>query len=389
MLSINNKNSIAFTGYYGMSNFGDDIFGAVSVWGAREFWGIQAKILAPSIDGIEAEYSVPDWFSKNVYASPKILGQLSRLGFVLKELPKTEQLIFAGGSLFTATNSGVMKVIEKIANKTDLRLSAIGVSVGPFTNAKDAYDVKSFLAKFDYLSVRDQASYLEVKKFNPDSNVVMAGDLAALYPAAHKIHRENKSVLHPVIGIALCNYESIVGGHPATEENRNNALINAVVMSAKKNGARVRVFSLNNHRVYGDNELANRLVSELEKANISCEKVHYGLQSLHEVWRQIASCNAFVSVRLHGAIAAYLCDVPFVLIEYHQKCRDFLDDIGQKECLRIKNDIRDPSDVSDVIDDLLLNPHKPEIASVDYSKRAYQHFSAASWAQHSRSETCF
>jgi polysaccharide pyruvyl transferase WcaK-like protein len=389
VLSINNKNSIAFTGYYGMSNFGDDIFGAVSVWGAREFWGRQAKILGPSIDGIEAEYSVPDWFSKNVYASPKILGQLSRLGFVLKELPKTEQLIFAGGSLFTATNSGVMKVIEKLANKTDLRLSAIGISVGPFTSAKDAYDVKSFLAKFDYLSVRDEASYLELKSFNPDSNVMMAGDLAGLYPAAYKINRKNTSAIALIIGVALCNYESIVGGDSATEENRNNALINAVVMSAKKNSARVRVFSLNNHRIFGDDELANRLVIELEKANISCEKVQYGPQSLHEVWQQIASCNAFVSVRLHGAIAAYLCDVPFLLIEYHQKCRDFLDDIGQKKSLRIKNDIRDPSDVSDVIDQLLLNPYRPEIASVDYSKRAYQHFSAAPWAQQSRTEASF
>ena len=36
-----------------------------------------------------------------------------------------------------------------------------------------------------------------------------------------------------------------------------------------------------------------------------------------------------ISMRLHGAVLAYLLGVPFALNEYHQKCTDFCDDIGQ------------------------------------------------------------
>jgi hypothetical protein len=55
--------------------------------------------------------------------------------------------------------------------------------------------------------------------------------------------------------------------------------------------------------------------------------------------RAIASLNLLLTGRLHGALTAYQLGVPFILDEYHVKCADFLDDIGQVDALRVPADV--------------------------------------------------
>ena len=42
----------------------------------------------------------------------------------------------------------------------------------------------------------------------------------------------------------------------------------------------------------------------------------------------IRGCTAVIGVRLHSCILAYSVGVPFVLVDYHSKCGDFLETIG-------------------------------------------------------------
>lgn len=380
MQKINRKKeTVVFTGYYGMSNFGDDIFGAVSAWGTTTFWDVEFKILAPRIMGVKADYSVPDWFSRNIYASSNTLGQLSRLGFTLREISRANQLIFAGGSIFSSASSGVMKVIEKIAKKSRLGVSGIGVSVGPFTNNTDALKVKSFIERFDYLSVRDNASYSIVKEFNLDLPVIMAGDLAGAFQTTFEMSGEKIQQDQPIIGISLCNFESFIGQDADVENKRNLALIAGTIEAAKNCDANVYVFSLNNHPEFGDDGLAKVLCEKLSNAGIEYRLIRNSDHSIDNVWRQIATCNAFLSVRLHGAIVAYLSDIPFILVEYHQKCTDFLEDIGQDENYRLTGDINDSAIVCHKIEQLLAPTLYPKMRPGEYRKRALQHFLAAPW----------
>ena len=382
MQKINRKKeSIVFTGYYGMGNFGDDLFGAVSAWGAAKFWDVEYKVLAPRIMDVKADYSVPDWFNKNIYASSNILGQLSRLGFTLREASRINQFVFAGGSVFSTASSGVMKVIENIAKKSRLGMSGIGVSVGPFTNKEDALKVKSFLQRFDYLSVRDNASYAIVKDFNLDFPVYMAGDLAGAFQTTFEISGEKKQRSKPIIGIALCNFESFVGQDPEVENKRNQALIGGTIQAAKKCDARIHVFSLNNHPEFGDDHLAKVLCEKLSKDGIEHKLIRNSNSSLEDVWHQIAICTAFLSVRLHGAIVAYLSDIPFALVEYHQKCTDFLEDIGQDENFRLEGDINDSRAVCHIIETLLTPTRSLKMRPDEYGQRALQHFLAAPWVR--------
>jgi len=375
-----NMKSISFTGYYGMKNFGDDLFGMVCGWGAAEYWTrVNSSILSPPILGVNNIFSVPAWFSQDLYASPRYYGKASRLFFALRETKRCNEIILGGGSVLGSTQSGVRDFINKIAVNSGLEFSGIGISIGPFPSTEVETKVREFLKRFQYLSVRDISSYQMAIDFELSCPVVMAGDLAGLMPLilpSYKKVIENKTN----IGIALCNYESIIGGNLDDEKIRNKAILDGLVKVAKQNETRVEVFILNNHPQFGDDKLAREIMTRLQDENIECGVSRNIDLGVEEIWKQISQCDAFVSVRLHGAIAAYLNDVPFALIEYHKKCTDFLDDIGQEKDNRLGRRINSSDRVAVVIQRLLASPMLPRFSTKEYGLRAIKHFTEAPWA---------
>jgi len=374
-------NRIAFTGYYGMHNFGDDLFGLVCAKGTAKFWSkSQPRVLSTAIKGVDSTFfTIPSWFDRDSYASSGRIGAGSRLMFALYEASKSQMFILGGGSVLSSQTSGVRNFIYKTSNFTRLRFSALGISIGPFKNIAEERRVKEFLSCFEYISVRDLVSYQVANSFSLDCPIVMAGDLAGLMPILFDTKHKDVKGGELVLGVSLCNYESVIGGNKGLEKDRNRALIDAVVVVAKRFGARVEVFSLNNHLEIGDDILAQAICLRLKKEKIEFNLNRHVELGVCEIWNRISYCDAFVSVRLHGAIAAYHHNVPFTLIEYHQKCEDFLDDIGQSLNLRLSERVVDSVEIQMVIERLFLKDSPPIMKPTSYSKRAYGHFLYAPW----------
>jgi polysaccharide pyruvyl transferase WcaK-like protein len=82
-------------------------------------------------------------------------------------------------------------------------------------------------------------------------------------------------------------------------------------------------------------------------------------------------CRAVVSMRLHGAICASLGGTPFALFEYHRKCADFRDDMGQPDAGRLSPD-RFPSKIAALVDDPPMAARPPS----DYADAAWSSFRA-------------
>ena len=45
---------VGFTGYYGMRNFGDDLFGVLCSTAARQYWNAEPLLVGPALDGARA-----------------------------------------------------------------------------------------------------------------------------------------------------------------------------------------------------------------------------------------------------------------------------------------------------------------------------------------------
>jgi polysaccharide pyruvyl transferase WcaK-like protein len=369
--------SVVFSGYYGMDNFGDDLFAFVCASAAKIFWQqTETRLLSPSIPGLEATFAIPELVSKKLYAKATAAGGLTRLMFAVREACRNNLFILGGGSVISSQTSGVRKLLYKSSGLTGISFAAMGISIGPFKSFDERERARAFLSEFLCVSVRDEASYQIAREFKLPCPVVQAGDLAGLMPSLLPAEQQDNKADGPVIGLALCPYESIVGGDTELESDRNQALITAVIKLAKRMGAKVEVFSLNNHLSCGDDLLAQKACTKLEQSGVNCSlirNVDYGVAG---VWRRIGLCDLFVSVRLHGAVAAYLNQVPFVLVEYHKKCTDFLDDIGQCNSLRIVGSVSDAGTISEVIARIAENPKKPLLSVEQYTERALLHFSS-------------
>jgi len=183
-----------------------------------------------------------------------------------------------------------------------------------------------------------------------------------------------------VIGYAPCN----IGGKPETTRRIDDLFIATV---SRQQRVRVRIFSLNSHPIHGDNQRSEYVSERLKAAGIAVELIDYAERGVIGTWRDIAACDAVVSVRLHGAITAYLCGVPFILFEYHKKCSDFLDDIGQPDAIRVRTD--DAALASELAGDfeqkllqLFTDQAAPRLPPGRYAAESTSHFTGAPWASH-------
>lgn len=370
--------SVIFTGYYGMKNYGDDLFGVVSAYGAKTWWQPYAPtILAPRIAGQSERFSVPSIISADRYASDGAAGKLIRTLFSAKELLAGGKFVFSGGSLFSSNRSRIMDMAERISKVSGKKFSAIGVSIGPFDSRASEEAVVAFLRRFEYISVRDRASYELLQSYRLDAQIALGRDLAGITPAlAGPVQKPARPL--KVLGYSSCN----IGGKPETTRRIDDLFIDAV---SQRRDLQVKVFNLNSHAIHGDSERSQYVSRKLAAAGVAVEQIDYAQRGVLGTWRDIAGCDAMVSVRLHGAITAYLCAVPFVLFEYHKKCTDFLDDIGQSAAVRVRTDdgaltSEAAGDFAAKLEELLSGRHSPQLAPARYADEAASHFTDAPWA---------
>lgn len=324
------KNDILFTGYYGQLNTGDDAFVEVSAWGAKEIWkedkvtflGVK-KRLPRTITSVKG---YPFRFPKSYNLQQKVL------------LNNTRYLISSGGSTFqNPILPGSLKDrAAALAKARKIKLGAIGVSVGPFKNSKEELSNVEYLKSLSFLALRDRRSYEYAKSLDLPYEPVEAFDLAALLPDIYdyddfsKGHKKEK-----IIGVSVCNYERYIGGDVANEERRNASLIELLKELDTKINVTFRFFVINGSPNRGDLPLTQEIITKTAFKN-KVEIVPYN-PNVRRVWLDIADCNFVLTTRLHAGIFACFANTPFMLVEYHMKCTDFLEDVGQAEFYRLND----------------------------------------------------
>lgn len=327
---------IAVTGYYGFSNYGDDLFIIATKLGADEYWKEHELIfISPPVKGLDANYIVPNWFPKNIYSSLNLIGKLSRMYFFILAMLRSGAILNAGGSTISSTSSfskfKIQILMKKLFNK---KIMGIGLSIGPFTSVNDEKRAKDLIQQFDILSVRDKKSCEFISNLQLNTNTSCSTDLAAIISKNHNFDKISKS--KDIVGVSLMQFDNDKKDSHGNIIDVKKSMLQ-ILEFVKNHNKLVRVFILNTHPVNGDTKISEEFIDMLKKSNIQYEKISLDIGTL-EVWKKIAECSMMISYRLHGAITAYLSNVPFYLFEYHQKCTDFLNDINYEKFIHIDED---------------------------------------------------
>lgn len=321
------KSDILFGGYYGQKNTGDNAFVEVTSWAANTIWNQKnIRYLAKKKNlpiTIHQKEGYPVSLPKTYEYQQKLL------------VNNTKIFISAGGSTFhreiIGNNAKDFALQRKLKNGGNFKLGAIGVSIGPFKSLNAERSVVNYIKNLDFLTVRDKRSYDFVSSLALSFNPVESFDMAALMPSIYTQNRRaNKK---KIIGVSLCNFERFTGGDLENEKRRNRKLSKLIKEIDSKDEIHFKFIIMNGHPFNGDKELTLQTILEANLKN-TFDVFDYN-KNTQEAWNLIASCDFMLSTRLHGAIFACFANTPFILVEYHQKCTDFLKDVGYDETLRV------------------------------------------------------
>jgi len=322
---------IYFYGYYGFRNIGDDVFCVVADWICSNIWKNTQGVFVGK-DLPKLSNNVKTYSFKNEIA-------IKILKFI--NLFRTDKIIYFGGSSLHS-KPRVLQDIQYYLDKFkffDDKLGAIGISIGPFKSEGDRNSIKEFSKKFSFICVRDYESLKILEEMKVANKYSFCFDPAVLikdvFPSLDvKKQKEHNKIK---LGISLCHYERYVGGDLERERKREAAIEFFLdqVVETNKNISEIVFFIFNGNKSIGDEEITNYFYNKY-KEKIKASIVEYTSYT-EKFCQELKSCDMVFGMRLHSGILAYALGIPFILVEYHKKCTDFLDTINYNNRFDISN----------------------------------------------------
>ncbi|NLE04425.1 MAG: hypothetical protein GX638_06445 [Crenarchaeota archaeon] len=321
-------------GYIGGSNTGDDAM----------------------LQGLLLELG-PDYSSKlAIFSRNKILSPaLIQLGYkvfpfnfwtLISQLIRSDGIIQVGGTIFHDSypskkrtkyllNLSLWSIIFAISHILGKKILLVGVGVGPLFSPI-AKAISAFgLRACHMVTLRDQASMLEVRNWIPENRLAKTFDLAALLqPSPSSIQNRNnrKNTLIPnqsILGISILSF-SIVSPHSGNPDFNffdffTNELIDYLDENPK---VQIRIFVF-----WAAPDRENDIIPSMELMNI-LEKHAPGRTKIISyntdpsvTLAKISECRGFISTRYHAAVLAYIAGCNFLAVLYHRKLEDFMSEI--------------------------------------------------------------
>ncbi|SDD82400.1 polysaccharide pyruvyl transferase family protein [Paraburkholderia lycopersici] len=298
---------IAFFGFYGRNNFGDDLFGFIlqAICTSRE--DLVAQVVgASSKRELGRAFRLP--FVQRFWRARGAGGALARCLTYVAAIACADAVVFGGGTLFGANASiGFARFTTRIGTWLRRPLGALGVSVGPFSSDERQRAFAGVIEQLSCIAVRDESSVKAVSAL-VGRRPANLGDLAFCLPALYTPVWGRARMRTLVVSIHLDDYTDTV--LEILDEVDRSRLADEVMF-----------LSLDEESVAATGDIARLF----EPKHVRVCRYRYA-GSIAEVVDRLANASCVVTSKLHGAITSYVYDVPALLFCYQRKCVEFLND---------------------------------------------------------------
>lgn len=341
---------VLLIGYYGWNNTGDDIM-------------LQSilKILSKSVSDHEIvvlsqESSFHTLSLKNVRTvSPK-----KKVKFI-KELLDSSTVILGGGTHLydygrldnRLIRLSQLLLIFLIARSLSKKVIFMGVGVEPPQSVWGRLIIRAICNLANCISVRDEDSYDTLIKMGVGTNIVKSFDLSVLSDLPERDLRENNG--GKILGVSVLPYYSIYFRDSKSDNEllvQFSKAIDIWLNDDEKNTVRLMVFKAD--YVYDDHFFSSAL-RELLGHDDRVELIPYDKDPIM-TFRKIQECDAFIGMRYHSCILAYLSSIPQLIISYARKNTALANDIGLNPLALILVDSVKESGLESVMKELIERP---------------------------------
>jgi polysaccharide pyruvyl transferase WcaK-like protein len=252
------------------------------------------------------------------------LGRLQKIHRqYFQSLKKFNSIYFGGGSIFHSRNSISWKhhLLKRFRSTNPTAFTAaVGVSIGPFTDSCSERDALALLGDFDLVYCRDAPSADFARQVGNKVKVVQGRDLAFSVKALNpKLFFADK--IKGRIGFSFILNPKL----SRSQQDAHYYKMLSLIDFFSNSGYEVLLVSLYCGGKYSDHLVHQRLCVDSKNKNL-VRAVHYD-NNLNEIVSHISSCSFYISMRLHGAVTAFLSDVPFFALSSHPKVIEFCDSI--------------------------------------------------------------
>jgi polysaccharide pyruvyl transferase WcaK-like protein len=325
-MNINNQGKIrpraaTLVGYHGYQNLGDDIF-----------LRLICRWLGSSLNIKKCYLSTKGGMTERLISGVQVIpfkspvSNISRLQWIctFRKAMQSDALIFSAGSIFTIQPFFLIYLVLSLLRffrGKDLRIMAIGVSIGPFYSIRDQYWCLKGLSLMDYVLLRDYQSKLLVDCAKESINAQLSFDLALSW-------NEKQSTLKlakrsAMIGLAIT--ERALGTCKTNHTDNCIAVLKALEeMLANFNEVKVRILCVCSDQRDGDRRISHHFHEILtSRWGDRIEAVYYEAENIDKMLNSIAECSFLISARMHVGIMGILASVPVYQISYAEKIRNF------------------------------------------------------------------
>lgn len=194
--------------------------------------------------------------------------------------------------------------------------------------------------------VRDSSSLGVLEEMGVDG--ILSADLS-FYLEYEGTKREGG-----LLGISAMPYFRIYSGDDEGDEAIVEAFRSAVLRWLELNPEnRVRLFVFNGRPPHDDREISMRIAEMVNDERVT---LHDYRENPTETLRNVGSCGAFIAMKFHAAVFAYLNNLPTIIVEYADKNRALLEDAGFPDRSHMTLDDLKSGKLLKEVQDLYRNP---------------------------------
>ena len=312
-------------GHYGWKNTGDDAMVYVLL---REL-----HILYPT-----STFAILSQIAITVPPETKKLAKFVRLTpqTVFREIMHSSIFILGGGTHFydygikinrlkLQLKSFIVYLLGKLFCK---RIYFLGIGVEPLSTIWSRFLIKQTCRLADFISVRDESSYEILEGMRLKNKVTLSFDLATLLqPLATSNKSLDKKINIKILGISILPFFEIYH----SDKEKDILFVHEIAKGLNQWLKRDRksliyLFVFKGKSIADDVLITEMLQKQLNPAE-RVKLIPYNPDPV-ETMSKVAQCHAFVGMRYHSCLFAYLTNTPLLVINYFQKCQALAEDIG-------------------------------------------------------------
>lgn len=298
----------------------------------EELYHLNPKITFAILSPTTSVVVPPEVKDKTKFVKPSLF-------VVAKGIISSSAFLIGGGTHLSDYGNRVVEMLKiqliifllaLLAKILDKKIYVLGNGIGPFQTALGAVLPRLTLHLADYISVRDKASYNLLTEWELKSKTYLAFDLSVLIKTFGSNMSLSAEKNRKVLGISVTPAFELYYG----SKEKDRKLINEIskcINDLLKREPQTEVWLFIFHGQSRDDDVSiTRELQKKIKPQDHVKLIPYNPDP-KKVISKVSQCDAFIGMKYHSCVFAYIAKIPLLIIAYHPKCYAFAKEIGLSE----------------------------------------------------------